>query len=157
MYDNIGLTPVQINLIKQIAEQIRLAKHYNDKVCFVPVQGEAAAGEPLFAPSDEDNVVPVPEKYLDSRFFVVAARGKSMEPRIMDGDYVVVQKDAPGEIGGIVLARIDGLAEDEYMIKRFFPRGKTVEFRSFNESFQPIVYPVSKVLSVEKVVYIIHR
>lgn len=148
-----GLTENQINLIRQVAQQMKQTTIIYQK----ELVGDAAAGSPIFAPDISGTLVPVPDKFLDSRYFVVSARGDSMEPKIMNGDFVVVQKDAPCESGDIVLARIDSAAEDEYMIKRFFPHGKKVEFKSINDTYKPIVCSSSNVQSVEKVVYVIHR
>jgi repressor LexA len=120
-----------------------------------PVLGVAAAGSPIYEEKD-DEFVSVPPRYLDSeRFFLVQARGDSMLPQIVSGDYVVVQRSALPDPGDIALVRISGPGMDEYAIKRFFPRGETVELRSLNPTFRPMVYSAQDVQSAEKIVDII--
>lgn len=109
------------------------------------VDGYAAAGSPLFDDTNRDDTVQVPEKYLDrNRYFIVQARGNSMVPRINDGDYVVVEKEAEPAPGETALVRIDGIASDEYTIKRFYVRGDQIELRSFNPDFSPMCYPLEE-------------
>lgn len=124
----------------------------------LPVSGAAAAGSPLYDEASGEDAVPVPPRYLNrDRYFIVQARGQSMMPRINDGDYVVVEKEAMPESGEIALVRVDGVAFDEYAIKRFYVRGDRVELRSFNPDFSPMFYPLEELKSAEKVVHIISR
>ena len=124
----------------------------------MPVNGIAAAGTPLFDDTDTDLQVSVPAKYLNmERFYIVQARGDSMTPDIKDGDFVVVQKDTIPEYGGVSCVRICSSGVDEYAIKRFFHDGSTAELRSQNPAHKSLIYPMSEVLSVERVVHIIPR
>lgn len=119
------------------------------------VAGVAAAGVPLHDDSQEE-MVPVPPKYLDdSRFFIVKAKGDSMSPKINSGDFVVVQKNTPPDNGAIALVRVESQAMDEYTIKLFFPSKRNIELRSINEEFEPMRFHPRDVHSAEKVVYII--
>lgn len=118
------------------------------------VQGASAAGLPLYDDSVEKTVV-LPAKYDDGRFFLVLARGDSMEPKIHDGDYVVVQKDVVPDPGGIGLVRVGGDGVDEYTIKRVQQRGSSIILTSINKAYDPLIYPVSDVHSIEMVVDII--
>lgn len=132
----------------------------NSKYCkqaTIPIQGFAAAGMPIFHKLYGDELVFVPEKYLDGRFFVVEAKGDSMEPRIRNGDRVVVQKDEPALSGEIALVRVDGIGDQEYTIKIYNPHNGTVELASINTSYTPMIYKSAEIKSVEKVVYIIQQ
>ena len=123
----------------------------------VPIQGRAAAGEPVFDQLEGDDFVFVPEKYLDGRFFVVEAKGDSMEPRIRNGDRVVVKKDEPALPGEVALVRVDGIGEDEYTIKIYNPHNGSVELISINPAYKPMTYKATEIKSVEKIVYIIQQ
>lgn len=123
----------------------------------MPVSGLAAAGAPLYEEFDGSESVSVPQHYCNDRFFVVQAEGDSMEPDIMDGDYVVVQRSLRPENGEIALVRVDGKAIEEYTIKCFYDHALKVELRSRNEAYQPMFYPIKHVISAEKVVHIIHK
>lgn len=123
----------------------------------LPIRGLAAAGEPLFAESDGDENVSVPQQFCDNRFFVVQAKGDSMEPEIANGDYVVVQRDVKPANGELALVRIDGKAIEEYTIKCFYEHPSKIELRSYNDKYKPMIFPIKHVISAEKIVHIIHK
>ena len=117
------------------------------------VSGSAAAGRPLCDEADADSSVAVPRKYCDSsRYLIFQARGDSTVPRIPDGSYVVIQRDAPPEDGDIAVVRVASSGDDEYAIKRFYRRGDRVELRSFNPAYAPMIYPADDVQSADRVV-----
>ncbi len=122
--------------------------------CCMNVAGKAAAGQPLFDDSP-DVQISVPQKYLDGRFFIVQANGNSMEPRVNDGDYVVVQKDVQPMPGELALVCVDG----EYAIKlvSYDRRKDMVLLHSINTDYEVMQYPLSSVGTIEKIVYIIRR
>lgn len=110
------------------------------------IDGEAAAGVPITAVPDGDSFVSVPEKYLDERYFIVRARGKSMEDTIPDGACCVFQRDAFIDDGSIALVQIDGATDQpDDTIKRIYRKGHQVELRSDNPEFDPMIYPADAV------------
>lgn len=140
-------------LVTKGMESSRVAQGF-----FMPVSGLAAAGAPLYAESDGSESISVPQHYCNDRFFIVQAEGDSMEPDIMDGDFVVVQRNARPSNGEVALVKVDGTAIEEYTIKVFYDHGSKVELRSRNnEVYAPMLYPMKHVISAEKVVHIIHQ
>lgn len=117
------------------------------------VSGSAAAGAPLYDPADSDAVLAVPQKYCDSsRYLIFQARGDSMEPRIRNGSYVVARRgESPGN-GDIAVVRVASGGEDEYVVKRFYRMGDTVELRSINKKYAPIKVSPDALLSADRVV-----
>ena len=110
------------------------------------VEGEAAAGLPITAVPEEDSFVSVPEQYLDERYFIVRARGNSMENTIPNGACCVFQRDMPAENGSIALVQIDGATDQpDDTIKRIYRKGQQIELRSDNSEFSPMFYPVESV------------
>lgn len=110
------------------------------------IEGAAAAGVPITAVPDGDSFVSVPEKYLDERYFIVRARGKSMEDTIPDGACCVFQRDAFIDDGVIALVQIDGATDQpDDTIKRVYRKGHQVELRSDNPEFDSMLYPVNAV------------
>lgn len=110
------------------------------------VEGEAATGVPITAVPEDDSFVSVPEKYLDERFFIVRARGESMENTILNGACCVFQRDVPPENGAIALVQIEGATDQpDDTIKRIYRHGKQVELRSDNPAFAPMFYPIQSV------------
>lgn len=122
------------------------------------VSGLAAAGAPLYDEGDAEETVSVPPKYLDrDRYFIIKAKGDSMEPRIIDGDYVVVERNADPSPREIALVRVEDEAlEEGYVIKRYTQSLDEIELFSINPAYDPLVYPRSALRSAERVVHIIH-
>lgn len=121
----------------------------------ISVHGLAAAGKPIFEERFEE-AINVPTKYLDEdRYFVVQAKGDSMEPYILNGDYVIVQRNTMPESGEIALVRVDDSNLEEYTIKRFFRKGSMVDLRSYNPAYATLSYGIESVRSAEKVVEVI--
>lgn len=121
------------------------------------VSGLAAAGVPLYDEGDAEETVSVPPRYLDrDRYFIIKAKGDSMEPRIMDGDYVVVERNADPAPKEIALVRVaDETLEEGYTIKRYNRTSDKIELLSINPAYDPMVYPLSALRSAERVVHII--
>lgn len=128
----------------------------------LPVQGYAAAGSPIFDRETGGKTVSVQEKYTakdmnGDRFFVVEARGDSMEPTIPDGTPVVVQRGLKPLPGDVALVSLDNATDEpEYVIKliRYLP--DEIELSSYNEAYKPFRRPLSEVISAEKVVHILN-
>lgn len=121
----------------------------------LPVAGQAAAGQPLYSELSDEESVPVPPKYGSDRYFIVQAKGHSMEPALPNGGYVVVQRDAQPENGELALVQVSGWAGGEYAIKLFFRRDGEVELRSYNPAYPPMFFPVERILSAQRVAHII--
>lgn len=110
------------------------------------IEGEAAAGIPITAVLETDSFVSVPEKYLDERYFIVRARGDSMEPMIPNGACCVFQRDVSLEDSAIALVQIEGATDQpDDTIKRVYLRGNQIELRSDNPAFAPMFYPAQSV------------
>lgn len=127
----------------------------------LPIEGFAAAGTPLFDRNTDEKTVSVHEKYTakdmdGNRFFVVVARGDSMEPEIPDRTPVVVQRGLKPLSGEVALVALDNATDEpEYAIKivRYLP--DKIELSSYNEAYAPYTRPLSEVISIEKVVHIL--
>lgn len=137
------------------ALETQAAPEDESALCQLPVAGQAAAGQPLYSELSDEESVPVPPKYGSDRYFIVQAKGHSMEPALPNGGYVVVQRDAQPENGELALVQVSGWAGGEYAIKLFFRRGDEVELRSYNPAYRPMFFPVEQVLSVQRVAHII--
>lgn len=110
------------------------------------IEGEAAAGAPITAVPEEDSFVSVPEKYLDERYFIVRARGNSMEDTISNGACCVFQRGVPLDDGAIALVQIEGATDQpDDTIKRVYRRGKQVELCSDNPKHESMFYPAKSV------------
>ena len=83
-----------------------------DKTRLIPLVGRIAAGNPILAEQEVEEVLPLPESIVGKGdLFLLQVRGDSMiDAAICDGDYVVIRSQKNCEKGEIVAAMIDGEA-----------------------------------------------
>ena len=109
----------------------------------LPLVGEIAAGGPLLAEENIEDYLAVPEPLTaGGDEFLLRVKGESMiDAGILDGDYVVVQKQATARDGEIVVALAgDDESADEATVKRFFRESGRVRLQPENELLEPL-YP----------------
>ncbi len=103
----------------------------------VPLLGEIAAGAPILAEEQIDDVLALPESLVgDGTLFALRVRGESMiEAGIMPGDVIVVRQQPTVEQGEMCAALIDGEAT-----VKFFRRNRSGEvfLDPANAAFEPI-------------------
>ena len=83
-----------------------------DKTRLIPLVGRIAAGNPILAEQEVEEVLPLPESIVGKGdLFLLQVKGDSMiDAAICDGDYVVIRSQKNCEKGEIVAAMIDGEA-----------------------------------------------
>ena len=82
----------------------------------IPVLGTVAAGIPLEAIQDISDYEEItPELAATGEFFALKVHGASMEPRMMEGDVVIVKKQDDVESGDIAIVLVNG---NEATVKR---------------------------------------
>ncbi len=103
---------------------------------YVPVLGRIAAGGPILAEEQIEDVFPLPKQLVgEGQLFLLEVRGESMiDAAICDGDYVVIRQQPTANNGDIVAAMIDG----EATVKTFQRTGGQVWLLPHNEAFEPI-------------------
>jgi repressor LexA len=116
----------------------------------LPLIGRVAAGTPILAEENIEEYVEVsPLAGGDGGDFVLEVRGESMKNAgILDGDTVVVRKQAMANNGDIVVAMVGGEDEPEAeaTVKRYFRERDHIRLEPENEDFEPIRSPDVKVL-----------
>jgi repressor LexA len=109
----------------------------------LPLVGDIAAGGPLLAEENIEDYLAVPEPLTaGGDEFLLRVKGESMiDAGILDGDYVVVQKQQTARDGDIVVALAgEDEAADEATVKRFFRENGRIRLQPENESLEPL-YP----------------
>jgi repressor LexA len=83
-----------------------------DKTRLIPLVGRIAAGNPILAEQEVEEVLPLPESIVGKGdLFLLQVKGDSMiDAAICDGDYIVIRAQKSAEKGEIVAAMIDGEA-----------------------------------------------
>jgi len=105
----------------------------------VPLVGRIAAGSPILAEEDIEDVYPLPVELVgDGPIFMLRVKGESMiDAGIFDGDFVVIHRQPDARDGEIVAALIDG---DEATIKRLERKDGSVILHAANPAFEPMVF-----------------
>jgi repressor LexA len=120
-----------------ISRGLELARKSPVEFGRIPVVGSVPAGLPIDAVENIEDDVTVDLSFLprgDS--FSLRVSGESMKDAgILDGDLVLVRKQAEARKGDIVVAIING----EATVKRYFPEGKTIRLEPENKAFEPIL------------------
>lgn len=81
----------------------------------IPVLGNVAAGIPITAVTDVEDWEEIPEKLASSgTYFALRIKGQSMEPRIKDGDVVIVRQQSDIDTGDVAIVLVNG---DEATVK----------------------------------------
>lgn len=103
----------------------------------LPVVGRVAAGIPILAEENVDEILPLPSVLLsDGDLFVLKVCGDSMiQAGIFDGDYIVIKKQPHASNGEIVVAMV----EDEATVKRFYKEDGHFRLQPENDSMDPII------------------
>jgi len=110
----------------------------------VPLVGRIAAGVPITAEEQVDEVFPLPRQLVgNGELFMLKVVGESMiDAAICDGDWVVVRQQKTAENGDIVAAMLD----NEATVKVFRQRDGHTWLLPRNTNFEPIVGDFAEVL-----------
>ncbi len=109
----------------------------------LPLVGQIAAGSPLLAEEAVEDRIAVPEPLGRNADFLLRVKGDSMiEAGILDGDIVVVRKQADARAGEIVVALVgDDESADEATVKTFHrERDGRIRLQPENATLEPL-YP----------------
>jgi repressor LexA len=101
----------------------------------IPVVGNVAAGAPLLAQENIENMIQLPKDWAPAGAFLLKVQGNSMEgAHILDGDYVLVHPQQSAANGEIVVALIG----DEATVKRFYRGDNGITLKAENPNYEPI-------------------
>lgn len=107
------------------------------KLPTVPLIGMIAAGRPIEALEDREDLQLTELVPTGDRIYLLRVRGKSMiEDHIDDGDLVVVERRETANDGDIVVAILE---DEEATLKRFYrERNGMIRLQPANSSMEPI-------------------
>ncbi len=103
---------------------------------YVPFIGRIAAGGPILAEEQVEEVMPLPQSLVGGgTLFMLEVKGDSMvDAAICDGDYVVIRQQPTANNGDIVAAMLDG----EATVKTYKRRDGHVWLMPHNPAYEPI-------------------
>ena len=104
----------------------------------IPVLGRVAAGIPINAITEIIDTEEISEELAKTGdFFALKIKGDSMEPRIVDGDVVIVKQQEDAENGDTVIALVNG---DDAVCKRLRKYRDGLELISNYPAYAPMFF-----------------
>ena len=114
-----------------------------DGVYRVPVLGRVAAGVPLFASEEIIDWEELPKVWKrKGEYFGLQIKGNSMEPRMIEGDVVIVRQQDTCENGQIAIVMVNG---DEATCKRVMFHDNGIALVSTNPIVPPMFFTCEEV------------
>ena len=112
----------------------------------IPVLGYVKAGIPIDAVEEIIDYEEISKELADKgEHFALRIKGDSMEPKISDGDVVIVRKQEAVENGQIAVVLVNG---DDATVKKFFRNDNGIKLVSTNPSYDPFFYTPEEVDSL---------
>ena len=107
-----------------------------DKTRLIPLVGRIAAGNPILAEQEVEEVLPLPESIVGKGdLFLLQVKGDSMiDLAICDRDFVVIRSQKDAQKGEIVAAMIDG----EATVKTWSKKDGHYWLLPANDNYAPI-------------------
>lgn len=107
------------------------------KSAILPLIGVITAGEPIEAVADHETMaVPVDLAPDSANSYVLRVKGESMiEEGILDGDYVVVERNPSPKNGDVVVALLDN---SHATLKKFYRERDRIRLQPANSKMKPI-------------------
>lgn len=120
---------------------IEVVKNYyqnndNNQTKKIPLLGEVAAGRPILAYENYEEVYEFSDNFFKSgELFMLTVKGDSMiEAGIFDKDKIIVRKQSYADNADIVVAMINGSAT----VKRFYKEDSHIRLQPENCTMKPI-------------------
>ena len=109
----------------------------NEKISYVPIYGRVSAGQGIVAYEEIEDYVILDQYKNAEEYFALRIRGDSMNPRIHDGDVVIVRKQDYANDNDVVVAITD---DDVAVCKRFKHYPDSIALLSDNPAYHPIIF-----------------
>lgn len=107
----------RMGIIQKLSDYFNIPKSYfleesttyHAKGVRIPVLGRVAAGIPIEAITDVDDWEEIPESMAKTgEYFALRITGNSMEPRMLDGDVVIVKRQSDVDNGDVAVVLVNG-------------------------------------------------
>lgn len=112
----------------------------------IPVLGRVAAGIPLEAVQDILDFEEISaETARTGEYFALQIKGNSMEPRICDGDVVIVRRQPEVESGEIAIVLVNG---NDAVCKKVMKHDSGISLVSLNPAYEPLFFTKEEITSL---------
>ncbi len=110
----------------------------------IPVLGRVAAGIPIEAVEDVLDYEEIsPQMAAQGEFFALQVKGRSMEPRMQEGDIIICKKQADVETGDVAVVLVNG---NDATVKKIKKTTAGLYLIPTNPSFDPIYFTYDEVM-----------
>lgn len=133
-----------------------MIEYDTSKLVFVPVVGETAAGYPIYAEQQHDEVFPVDTRFVNLNgynkedFFYLRVKGNSMAPYILDNDLVLVRRQSIVENNELAVVLCNS---ETATVKRVVFAGDKIILNSDNKEYPPQIYNADECRILGKVLH----
>lgn len=111
---------------------------FSNGAVIIPVLGRVAAGIPLTAAEYILDTEEISQSMAnDGEYFGLQVKGDSMEPKISNGDVVIVRKQSDADDGDFVIALVNG---DDAVVKRLKKYKDGIALISTNPAYEPLYF-----------------
>ncbi|MBR5251468.1 MAG: helix-turn-helix domain-containing protein [Oscillospiraceae bacterium] len=111
----------------------------------IPVLGQVAAGVPITAQEDITGYEDVPREWVkNDTLFALRIKGDSMEPRIVEGDVVVVRQQSDVENGQLAVVMVG----EEATCKKVIKHTDSIALIANNPKYPPMLFSAQEIQSV---------
>lgn len=146
-----------ISLVKEQETENTTPKDYNPNVIEVPILGNVAAGEPIWATKNFEETMSVPIELTNNKeVFMLKVQGESMINKgILPNDYLIVARQPAAENGEIVVAVVGKGDDTSVTVKTFYRENGYFRLQPENDTMNPIIVTELNILG--KVIGLIRK
>lgn len=155
-YENGDIENLPLEILEPIAKALETTPQYlmgwikegnsSSKGYSIPVLSYVRAGIPIEAVEDILDYEEISQELANTGdFFALKIKGDSMEPRITDGDVVIVRKQEQVKNGELAVVLVNG---NDATVKRFYMNDTGVTLISSNSAYPPFIYSKKDVMEL---------
>ena len=128
------------------ADTIMGLEQRNEKKNLIPVLGYVRAGIPIEAVQEILDYEEISESMAASgEHFALRVTGDSMEPRICDGDVVIVRRQSDVDSGDIAVVLVNSM---DATIKKIIKKGTSISLVPFNPNYDVTIFTAQEIASL---------
>ena len=147
-----GLVDIPLSKISELSRVLNVTEAYlmgweeeKKQGLKIPVLGTVAAGIPISAIEDILDYEEVPQSWeSQGEFFALRIKGDSMQPKMDDGDVVIVRQQSDANSGDTVIALVNG---DDATCKKLQKTDNGIMLVSTNPNYLPMFFTKEEIVT----------
>lgn len=144
--DKLQLLADYFDILKSDLTENKTSLHTSKRGVSIPVLGKVIAGIPVEAVEEIIDYEEIDSNLAKSgEFFALQIKGDSMEPRMQEGDVVIVRKQETAETGDIAIVLVNG---DEATVKKIKILKDGIMLIPFNNKYDPWEYTADDIANM---------